>query len=118
MIIINYVLSRINYTGLADSISFNVSSAVPPSPIPATSSLDCYTTRATRFGGAKSTRRSTRKNAQPNTAAGTVTAQDSEKDSGSGRPGRKRVKTAGVVVSVPEELQQGTDISMIPPSSE
>lgn len=31
--------------GLAESISFNVSSVVPPSPIPPSANADCYTSR-------------------------------------------------------------------------
>ena len=111
-------------TGLAESISFNVSSAVPPSPIPPTASLDSYTARPSRYGGAKSTRRSTRKvadvqNTKSTTATATATVQATGK--GSGRPGRKRAKTAGVAIVVPEstrELEQGADISMLPPNSE
>ena len=39
---------------------------------------------------------------------------------GSGKPGRKRVKTTGVTVVVPESAERGADIdiSMLPPSAE
>ena len=40
--------------GLAESISFNVSSVVPPSPIPANTNPDCYLSkRSTRLQGKK-----------------------------------------------------------------
>ena len=111
------------YTGLAESISFNVSSAIPPSPIPPTASVDSYTTRPTR----KSTRRSARKSASVQSvkvAASTVTTGGviQAAGRGSGRPGRKRAKTGGVTVAVSGSVKQleqaGADISMLPPSSE
>ena len=39
--------------------------------------------------------------------------------SGSGRPGRKRAKTGGATIAVPESVKEAkADISMLPPSSE
>ena len=109
------------YTGLAESISFNVSSAIPPSPIPPTASVDSYTTRPTR----KSTRRSTRKSASVQNvkvAASTLATGGQAAGRGSGRPGRKRAKTGGVTVAVSGTIKQPeqaiADISMLPPSSE
>ena len=117
-----YVTSHV-HTGLAESISFNVSSAIPPSPIPPTASVDSYTTRPTR----KSTRRSTRKSASVQNvkvaASSLATGGVSQATGrGSGRPGRERAKTGGVTVAVSGSLKQlegtGVDISMLPPSSE
>ena len=105
---------------MAESISFNVSSAIPPSPIPPTASVDSYTARPTRHGAAKTTRRGAKKgsSAQPLRATGSTVAVEAGVK-GSGRPGRKRVKTGGVAVSIIEsakEPEQGADISMLPPS--
>ena len=107
------------HAGLAESISFNVSSAIPPSPIPPTASVDSYTTRPTR----RSTRKSTRKSASAqnvkiatSTVAGGDGASQAGGSRGSGRPGRKRAKTGGVV---PESAGLAkADIAMLPPSSE
>ena len=108
------------HTGLAESRSFNVSSAIPPSPIPPTASVDSYTTRPTR----KSTRKNTRKSASAQNVkviASTVAGDGVSQAAGSrgwGRPGRKRAKTGGVTVAVKELGQARADISMLPPSSE
>ena len=112
-----------SHAGLAESISFNVSSAVPPSPIPSTASVDSYTTRPTRHrAGGKSTRRSARKSASAqNVKVTTSAAATQAAGKGSGRPGRKRAKTAGASVAVPESMkepEQGADISMLSPSTE
>ena len=107
-------------TGLAESISFNVSSAIPPSPIPPTASMDSYTTKPTRHNAAKTTRRGAKKgsSAQPLGGASSTVAVEAGVR-GSGRSGRKRVKTNGVAVSIIESAkdpEQGADISMLPPS--
>ena len=90
--ILVYVTSHV-YTGLAESISFNISSAIPPSPIPPTASVDSYTTRPTR----KSTRRSTRKSASVQnvkvaTSSLATGGVNQATGRGSGRPGRKESK--------------------------
>ena len=106
------------HAGLAESISFNVSSIVPPSPIPPTASIDSYTTRPTR----RSTRKSaTAQNVKITANGGMDRASGSERES-PGRRGRKRAKTGEVAVAATESAKEmrpaRADISMVPPSSE
>ena len=115
--IIQKLISR--FTGLAESISFNVSSAIPPSPIPPSASMDSYTT-------GQSTRRSKRKSSRkpnsvcdtkPTTTTSAAVSDQAAIGRGSGRPGRKRVKTSCAAVAESAKVsEQNADIAMLPPT--
>ena len=83
--------------------------------------MDSFTTG--QRGSRKSKRKSSRKTGSVQDGKSTTLAAVSDQAAGrgSGRPGRKREKTAGVAVALAESakaLEQEADIAMIPPSNE